>query len=105
MRKLIEGHSDKRIAATAPLINELEVIAKAHGATAAQVALSWLVTFYGETVIAIPGATKPAQAEQSAAAIGLRLSSIEMSRLDEVSKKCTSRSGPKVTSHKGISAQ
>lgn len=88
VRRLIGGHSDKSIARTRPLIDELDAIAKAYGVTLGQVALSWLITFYGETVVAIPGATKPVQAEQSAAAMSLRLTSAELSRLDEASRKC-----------------
>ena len=94
-RRLIGGHSDESIARTAPLIKELTAVGKAYGVSAAQVALNWLITFYGETVIAIPGATKPAQAEQSAAAMQFRLTSAELSRLDEVSRACA-RSGRRV---------
>ena len=90
-RRLIGGHSDESIARTAPLIEELTAVGKAYGVSAAQVALNWLITFYGETVIAIPGATKPAQAEQSAAAMRFRLTSAELSRLDEVSRACARR--------------
>ena len=92
IRRLIGGHSEKSIARTRPLIDELEAIAKAYGTTPAQVALGWLITFYGETVVAIPGATKPAQAEQGAAAMSLHLRATELSRLDEVSRKCHGRS-------------
>ena len=91
IRRLIGGHSDKSIARTRPLIDELEAIAKANGVTPAIVALGWLITFYDQTVVAIPGATKPAQAEQSAQAMSLHLTSAELSRLDEVSKKCRGR--------------
>jgi aryl-alcohol dehydrogenase-like predicted oxidoreductase len=88
IRRLIGGHSESRIARSAPLIEELTAVAKGHGATPAQVALAWLVTFYGDTVIAIPGATKPAQAAEAAAAMGLRLTPAEISRIDEVSRRC-----------------
>jgi aryl-alcohol dehydrogenase-like predicted oxidoreductase len=42
-------------------------------------------------VIAIPGATRPIQAEQSAGAMGFRLSGAELSRLDEVSRSYARR--------------
>jgi aryl-alcohol dehydrogenase-like predicted oxidoreductase len=67
------------------LIKALEDIASAHGVTAAVVALSWLVNHYGETVVAIPGATKVSQVEQNLQANGLRLSDREMARLDDLS--------------------
>lgn len=74
------------LARTVPLIEELRAIARAHGATSAEVALAWLIGFYGDTVVAIPGASKPRQAEEAAAAIELRLTERELSRLDELSR-------------------
>lgn len=77
------------LARTAPLIGELRAIAHAHGATPAQVALGWLISYYGDTVVAIPGASKPRQAADAAAAMGLRLSGTELSRLDDLSRYTT----------------
>jgi aryl-alcohol dehydrogenase-like predicted oxidoreductase len=67
------------------LIDELQVIADAQGATAAQVALSWLVTNYGDTVVAIPGASSPRQATEAGAAPGVTLGEKELARLNELS--------------------
>jgi aryl-alcohol dehydrogenase-like predicted oxidoreductase len=78
-------YSLQGLARTAPLITALREIAEAHGALPAQVALSWLVTFHGETVVAIPGASRPAQAEQNGGALRVRLSDSELARLDEIS--------------------
>ena len=69
-----------------PLVEALEKIAAAHNATAAQVALNWLVNFQGETVVAIPGASKVGQAADSAGAMRLRLMEAEMAKLDELSR-------------------
>lgn len=71
---------------TAPLVDELRKVAKAHGVTPAQVALAWLVTFYGDTVVAIPGASKPYQAAEAAAAAGITLSGAELAGVDEASR-------------------
>jgi aryl-alcohol dehydrogenase-like predicted oxidoreductase len=71
---------------TRPLIEELRAIARAHGATISQVALSWEVVFHGETVVAIPGASRPSQAEEAAAAPDLRLSALEISRIDSLAR-------------------
>jgi aryl-alcohol dehydrogenase-like predicted oxidoreductase len=68
-----------------PLVAALREIAEAHGATPAQVALAWLVTFHGDTVVAIPGAVSPAQAVENAGALRLALSAEELSRLDRLS--------------------
>ncbi|MCX7030293.1 MAG: aldo/keto reductase [Spirochaetes bacterium] len=87
-RRFMNGITPARLAVTAPLIGTLKAIAKAHSVTPSQVALAWTVSFHGDVVVAIPGASKPAQAEQSAAAMRLRLSSREMADIDEASKRC-----------------
>jgi aryl-alcohol dehydrogenase-like predicted oxidoreductase len=69
-----------------PLVAELEKIGEKHNATPAQVALNWLVNFNGETVVAIPGAKKAHQAEDSAGAMKIQLSADEMGQLDELSR-------------------
>jgi aryl-alcohol dehydrogenase-like predicted oxidoreductase len=71
---------------TRPLIEVLKDTADRYDATPAQVALNWLIHFQGELVVAIPGASKVEQAEQSAAAMNFRLSDEDMVRLDEVSR-------------------
>ncbi|MCI2420187.1 aldo/keto reductase [Saccharopolyspora sp. K220] len=86
IRRLLSGLSERALVRTAPLIDELRAIAEAHGASIGQVALSWLISFYGNTVVAIPGATKPHQAKESAAAMNLRLTDQQLTRLDELSR-------------------
>ncbi len=76
----------RQIEATRPLINALDEIAQAHGSSVAVVALSWLVNFYGETVVAIPGATKASHVDQNVGALNLKLTPAEMARLDELSR-------------------
>ncbi|MDF1540469.1 MAG: aldo/keto reductase, partial [Candidatus Thorarchaeota archaeon] len=70
---------------TKPLIDALESIASAHNATAAQVALSWNTNYHGATIVAIPGASRPIQAEQNAGAMRVRLTSEEMEYLSNLS--------------------
>jgi aryl-alcohol dehydrogenase-like predicted oxidoreductase len=65
----------------------LTEIAGAHGAVPAQVALQWLVSFNGETVVAIPGATSPAQAEDNAAALNFALTPGELGSIAEESRR------------------
>jgi aryl-alcohol dehydrogenase-like predicted oxidoreductase len=69
------------------LVSALEEIATANGVSPAVVALSWLVNFYGDKVVAIPGATKVSQVEQNLQANELRLSEREMARIDELSSR------------------
>jgi aryl-alcohol dehydrogenase-like predicted oxidoreductase len=69
-----------------PLVNAMDEIAAKYQVTIAQVALNWLINFNGETVITIPGATKPRQAAEAANAMSFRLSDSELARLDELSR-------------------
>jgi aryl-alcohol dehydrogenase-like predicted oxidoreductase len=74
----------RKIERSRPLVSVLEEIAKARGVTAAQVALNWLITAQGETVVAIPGASKPHQARESAGAMDFELGSDEVERLRQI---------------------
>ena len=58
-------------------------VAKAHGATVAQVRLAWTL-HKGPNVLAIPGTGNPAHLEENVAAAGLRLTDEDMSRLDAI---------------------
>ncbi|HVP15068.1 MAG TPA: aldo/keto reductase [Terriglobales bacterium] len=70
-----------------PVVEALETIASARGASPSQVALSWLVHARGDLVTAIPGASSPAQARENAGAMELRLDEGETKRLDELSRQ------------------
>jgi aryl-alcohol dehydrogenase-like predicted oxidoreductase len=73
-----------------PVIKALQDIAKSYGCSASEVALSWLVNFYGNTVVAIPGATKTEQVKQNVGALNLKLTRSEMAKLDEISRQANS---------------
>jgi aryl-alcohol dehydrogenase-like predicted oxidoreductase len=64
---------------SAPLVDGLRRIAAAHGATAAQVALAWLLA--QGNVVAIPGASSVEQLEHNAAAADLDLVPDELAEL------------------------
>jgi len=76
-RTLFAGDLDR----SAPLIDGLRQVALTHSATVGQVALAWLTTYYGDTVVAIPGATKPHHAEEAAGAMRIALSEQETQTL------------------------
>ncbi len=76
----------REIERSRPLIQALEEVAIKHDATPAQIALNWLIYFQGEAVVAIPGASKAKQAEESAGVMKFKLSNEEMVRLDELSR-------------------
>ncbi len=69
-----------------PLVTALEEIAASHGCTPSQVALSWVVSVHGDSVVAIPGATTVEQARENAGALSLALTRPEASRLEELSR-------------------
>jgi aryl-alcohol dehydrogenase-like predicted oxidoreductase len=76
----------RKLKATQPLVAALEEIGRKYNATAAQVALNWLIWFNGELVVTIPGATKTIQAAENTGAMRFRLSEDELGRLDELSR-------------------
>ena len=75
----------RRLERSRPVIEVLEAIAADRGATPSQIALAWLVRARGETVVAIPGASKPAHAVEAAAALRVTLTVEEIERLDAAS--------------------
>jgi aryl-alcohol dehydrogenase-like predicted oxidoreductase len=77
----------KRLEESRPVVQVLEEIASRHGATPAQIALSWLISYHGDLVVAIPGATKVHHAVESARAMEIRLTDEEISLVDNITKK------------------
>ena len=73
------------LARTLPLVEELRAVGAAHEASPSEVALAWLITYYGDAVVAIPGATRPEQARESAAAMDLHLTEDELARIESIS--------------------
>ena len=69
-----------------PLVSALEEIALRYNATAAQVALNWVINSQGDSVVTIPGVTKASQAQESAGAMKFKLSGDEIARLDKLSQ-------------------
>jgi aryl-alcohol dehydrogenase-like predicted oxidoreductase len=68
------------------LVSALEDMAVRYNATAAQVALNWVITSQGDSVVTIPGVTHASQAQESAGAMKFRLSDDDLARLDELSQ-------------------
>lgn len=79
------GMLRRRLERSRPVVEALEAIAADRGVTPSQVALAWLVRARGDTVVAIPGASKPAHAAEAAAALRVTLSAQEIDRLDALS--------------------
>lgn len=63
------------------IVDEVEQVAAEAGATAAQVALAWLLA-QGEDIAPIPGTRRSARAEENAAAATVTLTPAQLARLD-----------------------
>jgi aryl-alcohol dehydrogenase-like predicted oxidoreductase len=83
------GRPQAMMAGRRPGFEELRAavteVAKAHGATPAQVSLAWVISH--PNTIAIPGARTLEQLEENAAASDLELSADEVARLTEAARR------------------
>jgi aryl-alcohol dehydrogenase-like predicted oxidoreductase len=89
LRRKVMGLNPQALDRTQSLIDAMRDIAAEHQATVGQIALAWLVDYYGGTVIPIAGASKPHHAEDSAGALKVHLSADELERLSHLSKHVT----------------
>ena len=85
----------RQLAKSRDLVEALQRIASVRGMTTTQVALHWLVNFHGDTVVAIPGATKPEHVSQNAVAMRISLTPEEMREIHELSRVENSENGEK----------
>ena len=86
-RKWSASFRESGLKKTLPLIEVLDELAGKYAASPTQIALNWLIHAHGETVFAIPGASKVHHAEENVKAMRFVLSASEMSRIDEVSRQ------------------
>jgi aryl-alcohol dehydrogenase-like predicted oxidoreductase len=84
-RKYMGAFKPRGLEKSRPVVETLRRIAPKYGATAAQVALNWVISFHGETVVAIPGASSAGQVQDLTSAMSFRLSAEDMEELDRVS--------------------
>ena len=68
-----------------PVVNLVKELAGKYHVTTSQIALNWLIHYHGDTVVAIPGATKENHVKENCGAMSFRLSEEDMTRLDHVS--------------------
>ncbi|NHJ46916.1 MAG: aldo/keto reductase [Asgard group archaeon] len=76
----------RKLEKTKPLVDTMTEIGKTHNATTGQVALNWLISYSGDTVITIPGATKVNHVIESAGAMGFELSKTELKEIADASE-------------------
>jgi len=85
MRKYSSSFKPAGLEKSRPLVKTVQELASKYGVTSSQIALNWLVTFHGDTVVAIPGATKESHARENAGAMTFSLSAEDLSVLDKSS--------------------
>ena len=68
-----------------PIIMLVKELALKYNVTPSQVGLNWLIHYHGDTVVAIPGATKEIHVKENTGAMSFMLSDEDMIRLDKES--------------------
>lgn len=66
-------------------MNLIKELAEKYQVTPSQIALNWLIHFHGDTVVAIPGATKEIHVRENCGAMSFRLADEDMMKLDKAS--------------------
>ncbi len=84
-RKYSSRFKPKGLEKSRPVTELVKKLALKYEVTPSQVALNWLINFHGETVVAIPGATKAQHARENSGAMKFLLSPDDMRLLDEIS--------------------
>ena len=85
MRKYMPQFKSGGLEKSRPVIDLVKELALKYNVTTSQIALNWLINFKGNTVVAIPGATKDNHVKENTGAMSFRLSEEYMDRLDRVS--------------------
>ncbi|HEY4039537.1 MAG TPA: aldo/keto reductase [Burkholderiaceae bacterium] len=80
-RRKLPRFQDANFRGNLGLLGELQAVAGEIGATAAQVALAWVLA-QGDDIIPIPGTKRMRYLEQNAAAAGIGLNAAQLARLD-----------------------
>jgi aryl-alcohol dehydrogenase-like predicted oxidoreductase len=84
-RRYMPAFWRRSLAKSFPVVKALRRIAPKYTATPVQVALNWVISKAGDTVVAIPGASRAVQVDDFAAAMSFRLSDGDREELDGVS--------------------
>ncbi|WP_019911375.1 aldo/keto reductase [Paenibacillus sp. HW567] len=85
VRRMQSGLDEKSMARSKPLIDSLTVLADKYTVTPGQIALNWLIHYNGDTVVAIPGASKARHARENIGAMSFRLTQDELEHLNGAS--------------------
>jgi aryl-alcohol dehydrogenase-like predicted oxidoreductase len=84
-RKYSAKFKSKGLEKSRPLVMFIKELSLKYSVSPSQIALNWLINFHGNTVVAIPGATKEIHVKENAGAMSFKLSDEDMLRLDQES--------------------
>jgi aryl-alcohol dehydrogenase-like predicted oxidoreductase len=84
-RRIMSGLNEKSLARSRPLIDTLDKLGQKYKVTLGQIALNWLIHYHGDTVVAIPGASKVRHAKENIGAMTFQLTTDELEQLSEAS--------------------
>jgi len=84
-RKYSAQFKRKGMEKSRPLTRLVKELALKYESTPSQIALNWLINFHGNTVVAIPGATKETHAKENTRTMSFKLSDEDMAKLDMAS--------------------
>jgi aryl-alcohol dehydrogenase-like predicted oxidoreductase len=85
LRKYSSQFKPKGLEKSRPLVMFIKELALRYNVTPSQIALNWLINYHGNTVVAIPGATKEIHVKENAGAMSFRLSDEDMVKLEKES--------------------
>ncbi|MGO4269548.1 aldo/keto reductase [Paenibacillus sp. TAF58] len=84
-RKWTSSFKQSGLQKSKPLIDHLEELAVQYDASPTQIALNWMINAHGETVFAIPGASKIHHAQENVKAMQFKLTANEIQTISEIS--------------------
>lgn len=85
MRKYSPAFKSAGMEKSKPVVKAVQELAHKYGVSPSQIALNWLIHAHGETVVAIPGATRETHARENAGAMTFALAAEDILLLDEKS--------------------
>jgi aryl-alcohol dehydrogenase-like predicted oxidoreductase len=84
-RKYSGTFKPEGMARSKALVSKIKDLAVKYNVTPSQIALNWLIHFHGNSVVAIPGATKESHARENTGVLKFQLSREDMEMLDRES--------------------
>jgi aryl-alcohol dehydrogenase-like predicted oxidoreductase len=87
-RRTVPRFNGENVEHNARLVEIVREVAKAHGATPAQIALAWVLS-RGEYMVPIFGTTKAARVDENAGALNVKLTAEDFKKLDTIALQAT----------------